>query len=198
MPPASEIPPPDPAREVTRLLRAVREGDPRSLDELMPHLYAELRRMAAELLRRERKDHTLQPTALVHEMWLKLAAQASLGFQDRAGLFAAAASAMRRILVDHARNRKREKRGGGRPAEPLDESVLAFEQGAGDLLELDAALEQLAGLDARKSKLVELRFFAGLPTREAAEVLSISERQAERDLVFARAWLRDRLDRASR
>jgi RNA polymerase sigma-70 factor (ECF subfamily) len=199
LPPARSIPPSDDdSHEVTRLLRAAREGDRGSLDELLARLYVELRRTASDLLHRERKDHTLQPTALVHETWLKLAGQATLGFQDRAGFFAAAASAMRRILVDHARTRKREKRGGGLAPEPLDETLLAVEQGSGDLIELDAALEQLAGLDSRKAKLVELRFFAGLPTREAAVALSISERQAERDLVFARAWLRNRLDRVSR
>ena len=180
--------------EITQVLRDAREGDRAAFDRLLPLLYADLRQLAQGLLLFERRGHTLQATALVHEMWLKLAAQASLGFDDRRGFFSAAATAMRRILCDHARTRKRQKRGAGAEHVALDESVAALERSAGDLVALDEALTQLAGFDARKAKLVELRFFVGVETGEAAELLSISERQAERELVLARAWLRDRLD----
>jgi RNA polymerase sigma factor (TIGR02999 family) len=182
------------AGQVTLLLRAANRGEPDALAQLLPLLYGELRALAQGLIARERSGHTLQATALVHEMWLKLAAQESLGFDDRAGFFTAAARAMRRILVDHARTKKRDKRGGGVPPDALDESIAALERSAGDLVDLDEALGCLEGIDARKAKLVELRFFAGLPLREAAAMLAISERQAERDLVLARAWLKDRLD----
>jgi RNA polymerase sigma-70 factor, ECF subfamily len=179
---------------ITRILREAREGDRQAFDRLLPLLYSDLRQLAQSLLLFERCGHTLQATALVHEMWLKLAAQDSLGFEHRRGFFSAAATAMRRILCDHARGRKREKRGAGVEPVALDESVAALERSAGDLVALDEALTGLAELDERKAKLVELRFFVGLPTREAAEVLAISERQAERELVLARAWLKDRLD----
>jgi RNA polymerase sigma factor (TIGR02999 family) len=179
---------------ITRILREAHAGDREAFDRLLPLLYSDLRQLAQGLLLFERCGHTLQATALVHEMWLKLAAQDSLGFDHRRGFFSAAATAMRRILVDHARGRKREKRGAGVEPVALDESVAALERSAGDLVALDEALTGLAALDERKAKLVELRFFVGLPTREAAEVLAISERQAARELVLARAWLKDRLD----
>jgi RNA polymerase sigma-70 factor (ECF subfamily) len=182
------------AGAITRVLREAHEGDRSAFDRLLPLLYADLRQLAQNLLLFERRGHTLQATALVHEMWLKLAAQESLGFDHRRGFFSAAATAMRRILVDHARGRTRQKRGEGVEPAALDESVAALERSAGDLVALDEALGGLAELDARKAKLVELRFFVGLSTREAAELLAISERQAERDLALARAWLRDRLD----
>lgn len=182
------------AGEVTVLLRAANRGEHDALARLVPLLYGELRALAQGLIAREPSGHTLQATALVHEMWLKLAAQETLGFADRAGFFSAAARAMRRILVDHARTKKRDKRGGGERPDALDESIAALERSAGDLVDLDDAMGRLEALDARKARLVELRFFAGLPLRAAAEMLAISERQAERDLVLARAWLKDRLD----
>jgi RNA polymerase sigma factor (TIGR02999 family) len=187
-------PEPLPAGAITRVLREAHEGDRSAFDRLLPMLYADLRQLAQGLLLFERRGHTLQATALVHEMWIKLAAQESLGFDHRRGFFSAAATAMRRILVDHARGRKRQKRGEGAEPAALDESVAALERSAGDLVALDEALTRLAELDARKAKLVELHFFVGVPTREAGELLDISQRQVERELVLARAWLRDRLD----
>jgi RNA polymerase sigma factor (TIGR02999 family) len=182
---------------ITRLLTAARAGETGAFDELLPLVYGELRALAQGLMRAERPGHTLEPTALVHEAWLRLASQESLGFAHRAQFFAAAATSMRRILVDHARARLRVKRGAGATLESgseLDGLVAAFEQRGGDLLALEAALAALAGLDARQARLVELRFFAGLDMRTTAELLAISLRQAERDWTHARAWLRQRLD----
>jgi RNA polymerase sigma factor (TIGR02999 family) len=168
------------------------------LESLLPLVYGELRDVAAVLMRGERSGHTLDPTALVHETWLRLAGQERVGFAQRAQFFAAAAALMRRILVDHARARRRLKRGGdaarGELADGLDGVLVAFEQRAGDLLELEEALEELGAIDARLARLVELRFFAGLEMRATAEALAISLRQAERDWTLARAWLRRRLD----
>jgi RNA polymerase sigma factor (TIGR02999 family) len=178
--------------DVTLLLRAVHAGEPGALDRLVPRIYEELRRLAQGLMRGERKGHTLQPTVLVHEAWLKLVRQDSVGFAHRAEFFSAAATVMRRILIDHARERARGKRdAGGSPA--LDEAVRALEDNAGSLLALGAALDDLTRLDPRKAKLVELRFFVGLGMREASELLAVHQRQAERDWTAARAWLRRRL-----
>jgi len=185
------------AGAVTRLLTAARAGEPGALEELLPLVYGELRGLASALMRQERAGHTLDPTALVHEAWLRLAAQESVGFAQRAQFFAAAAASMRRILVDHARARARVKRGGGeRPAEEaaLGGLLLAFEERAGDLVALEEALGELAALDARQARLVELRFFAGLEMQATADLLGVSLRQAERDWTHARAWLRARLD----
>lgn len=183
---------------VTRLLQAAHAGEPGALESLLPLVYGELRDVAAVLMRGERSGHTLDPTALVHETWLRLAGQERVGFAQRAQFFAAAAALMRRILVDHARARRRLKRGGdaarGELADGLDGVLVAFEQRAGDLLELEEALEELGAIDARLARLVELRFFAGLEMRATAEALAISLRQAERDWTLARAWLRRRLD----
>ncbi len=179
--------------DVTRLLRAARSGAPGAFEELLPLVYDELRGVARRLLRGERASSTLEPTALVHEAWLRLGGQETLGFEHRATFFAAAASTMRRILVDRARRRSREKHGGAVEHEALDDTIAALEESCGDVLALEVALEELAARDARKAQLVELRFFAGLGMRESAEVLAISERQAERDWAVARSYLRERL-----
>lgn len=167
------------------------------MDELLRLAYGELRGMAQALMRRERAGHTLDPTALVHEAWLRLDAQRTAGFAHRAEFFGAAATTMRRILVDHARARTRLKRGGGGAdglERVLDGLVAGFEDRAGELLTLDEALTELARIDARLARLVELRFFAGLEMHAVAALLSISPRQAARDWTHARAWLRHRLD----
>ncbi len=187
---------PSPPGEVTRLLQSAREGDDGAQQQLFPLIYEDLRQLASGLLRGERTGHTLQATALVHEAWLRLSKSESPGSEHRLQFLALAATTMRHVLVDHARRRGRDKRGGGVPAEPLDETVAVLEQSCGDLLALDSALESLGALDARKARLVELRFFAGLSMREASEALAISLRQAEREWTTVRAFLRQRLSPA--
>ena len=185
----SDDAPPD----VTRLLQAWNEGQPGALDALMPIVYGELHRLAKASLRRERPDHTLQATALVNEAYVRLVGQTRMRWQNRAQFFGTAAQFMRRILVDHARDRLSAKRGAGAPRIELDEAILATEERGIDLLALDAALERLEQLDARQGQLVVLRFFGGLTIEEAAEVLEISPATAKREWVTARMWLRREL-----
>lgn len=181
--------------EVTRLLRAWSGGDDDARDRLMPLVYQELRRRAAGQLRRERRGHTLRPTDLVHETYLRLCAQ-NAAWQNRDQLFAVASRLMRRILVDHARKRAAGKRGGGLRL-TLDEAVAAAPQQDPDLLDLDAALDELAALDPRQAALVEMRFFGGLDIEQAARALGVSVATANRDWAMARAWLFRRLKEAS-
>lgn len=178
--------------EATGLLTGWCAGDSASLDRLLPLVYEELRRIAARHLERERPDHTLQPTALVHEVYFRLIDQRQVDWRNRAQFLGIAAEMMRRILVNHARERAARKRGGGWRKVTLTE---ALDQPGSDVdIEgLDEALRRLAGHDARKARLVELRFFGGLTMAEAAEVLEISPATAERDWKFARAWLFDAL-----
>jgi RNA polymerase sigma factor (TIGR02999 family) len=178
----------DPAR-VTRLLEASRDGDPRALEELLPLVYDELRSLAEAQLRRERRDHTLQPTALVHEAWIRLAGQESAEVRDRGHFLALAAMAMRRILVNHAAGKRAQKRGGDRARSTLFEAASVFEEAPEDLVDLDAALVRLAEIQPEKARIVELRFFAGLSNEETAQALSTSTRTVERGWRFARAWL---------
>jgi RNA polymerase sigma factor (TIGR02999 family) len=173
--------------EVTRLLLAWREGEAAAGDALMEAVYAELRRMARGYLSRERSDHTLPPTALVHEAYLRLVDQRHVRWQNRAHFFAIAARVMRRILVDHARARASIKRGGGEPVRLVEDGRL--EPLPIDILALDAALDRLAAIDSRQSQLVELRFFGGLTVEEAATVLSVAAVTVKRDWAMARAWL---------
>jgi RNA polymerase sigma-70 factor, ECF subfamily len=182
------------AGRTTMLLHAWRDGDRAARDELIPLVYQELRRLAAGHLRRERAGHTLQATDLVHEAFLRLGGDRA-DWRDRAHFFAIAAQAMRRILVDHARARQRQKRGGGALMVTLDTAVAAPEAGgrAIDLVALDEALGELEGHDPRKARTVELCLFAGLTGAEAAEVLAISVPTVRRDLRMARAWLAARL-----
>ena len=180
--------------EVTRMLQAAGKGSKTAVDQLLSVVYGELRRLAQGYLRGEPGGHTLQATALVHEAYLRLIGQESVGFKDRAQFFGAAAGAMRRILVDHARAKKRRKRGGGAPLVSLDEALAVMEQRAVDLVALDEALCSLAEFDPSKARLVELRFFAGLSMAEAAQALGMSLRTAERQWTTARAWLRSALD----
>ena len=175
-------------QEVTRLLVRLTDGDRGVLDDLLPVVYGELRRLAASYLRKERVGHTLQPTALVHEAYMRLVDQTQVQWQNRAHFFGVAAQMMRRILVDHARAHEAEKRGGEFQKLSLDENLDA----------LDAALTRLAEMDPQKSKIVELRFFGGLSVDEAAEAVGVSVATAKRDWAFARAFLRVELDAARR
>lgn len=180
--------------EISMLLEAAHRGDRDALDRLVPRVHMELRRLAQSALRRERGDHTLQPTALVNEVWLKFVGQDSLGFRHRAPFFAAAATVMRRILVDHARAKATTKRGGELQRQPLDDVIDQLEaQGGGNLLELEVALDELAKDHPRKARLVELKFFLGLGMRDCAQVLAVSLREVERDWTLTRAWLARRL-----
>lgn len=178
-----------PPSEVTRLLKDWSEGDAAALDRLMPIIYAELRAVAARYLRRERPDHTLQPTALVNEVYLRLIDQKRVNWQNRAHFVGVAAQMMRRILVDHAKGHKRAKRGGGAQRVPFDEAAAFSEVREDDLVELDAALTALATFDERKSRVVELKYFGGLSVEETAEVLQVSVITVARDWKLAKAWL---------
>ncbi len=179
---------------VTRLLEAWSRGDLQARDELMPAVYQELRRRAAAYLRRERPGHTLRPTDLVHEAYLRLSAQ-NAGFKNREQFFGVASRLMRRILVDHARARAAGKRGGGLRVTLAEE--MAVQPPHADLLELDTALDELASLDERQGQLVELRFFGGLTLEEAARVLGVSLGTAKSDWAHAKAWLFARLEPGS-
>ena len=176
--------------EVTRLLVRLTDGDRGVLDELLPLIYGELRRLAAGYLRRERVGHTLQPTALVHEAYLRLVDQTQVRWQNRAHFLGVAAQMMRRILVDHARAHEAGKRGGEFQKLSLDENIDASGEGRDiNLVALDDALERLAEIDPQKSKIVELRFFGGLSVEETAEVLGVSAPTVKRQWRMAKAWL---------
>jgi RNA polymerase sigma factor (TIGR02999 family) len=174
--------------DLTALLVAWSEGDESARSGLIDAVYAELRALARGYLRRERPDHSLPPTALVHEAFLKLVDQRHVSWQNRAHFFAIAARLMRRILVDHARTRDAAKRDGGRKV-PLAEDIATIDPANVDLLDLDAALEKLARVDPRHSDLIELRFFGGLTVDEAAAVVGVAPATADRDWALARAWL---------
>ncbi len=175
--------------EVTLLLSALTRGDDGAATKLIPVVYAELRRLAASYMRRERQDHTLQATALVHEAFLKLVEQRSVNWQSRAHFFGVAAQLMRRILIDHARGHLRQKRGGEHRKVSLDEAFIFSEQQSAELLAVDESLSRLAKLDERQGRIVELRFFGGLSVEEAAEVLGVSPKTVKRDWSIAKAWL---------
>jgi len=181
--------------EITALLAEWSKGDRQALERLAPLVYDELRRLASHYLRRERPGHTLQSTALVHEAYLKLVGQRNVLWQNRAHFFGIAAKMIRRILVDYARARSAEKRGSGKQCLSLDEAVVLLGGPNLDLLDLDDALEKLARIDDRQSRLVELRFFAGLSLEETSEVLQISVATAKRDWSSAKAWLWRELQR---
>jgi RNA polymerase sigma factor (TIGR02999 family) len=180
--------------DVTRLLDAAAAGDPTAAAELLPLVYEELRRLAAARLAEEKPGQTLQPTALVHEAYLRLVGgDAAKNWNGRGHFFAAAAEAMRHVLVDNARRKLRAKRGGGRQRIELDDAVPAPPEEAEQLLALDEALTRLAGQDSEAAGLVKLRYFAGLSVEEAADALGISRAGAYRHWAFARAWLLDEL-----
>jgi RNA polymerase sigma factor (TIGR02999 family) len=178
---------------VSGLLRAWGRGDLEARDALLPLVYAELRRRAAGYLRRERQDHTLQPTALVHEVYLRLAGDARMSWQDRAHFFRAASQMMRRILLDHARAGRARKRPRPQMKVALDDQLAATAPRSIDLLALDEALTELTALDARLAQVTELRYFGGLSEREVARVLSRSRATVTRDWQTARAWLYRRM-----
>jgi RNA polymerase sigma-70 factor, ECF subfamily len=180
--------------DVTALLLAWRQGDRGALERLMPLVYGELRRLAVRSMAGERRDHTLQPTALVHEAFLRLAGDGAPSWESRDHFFAVSALVMRRLLVDHARARRTAKRGAGGAGVPLDESVPAPEPQAVDLVALDEALAELAACDQRKARVVELRFFGGLTIPETARLLGISTATVILDTRLARAWLFRRLE----
>jgi RNA polymerase sigma factor (TIGR02999 family) len=177
---------------VTLLLERWRSGDRQALDELMPLVYDELGRLASHYMRSERPSHTLQATALVNEAYLRLAG-ASVTWQSRAHFFAVAARLLRRILVDHAKAHRREKRGGGGVKVTLNEAVIAPAEAPPDIVALDDALQRLGEIDSRKSRLIELHFFGGLTYAELAETMEISEATVHRELRLAKAWLHHEL-----
>ncbi len=181
--------------EITRILNSIERGDSQASDQLWPLVYEELRRLAAAMMAHEASDHTLQPTALVHEAYLRLVDEDHRERWDgRAHFFAAAAEAMRRILVDRARRRIRPKHGGDRQRLPFDEMRMTVDRRPEELLSVDEALEELAQVDEQAAQLVKLRYFGGFTFEEAATLLGIPARTAYRDWSFARAWLRRRID----
>jgi RNA polymerase sigma factor (TIGR02999 family) len=175
--------------EITTLLAQAKQGDADAESNLVPLIYNELRAIARNYMRRERADHTLQATVLVHEAFLQLVGDSKIEWQNRAHFFALASRVMRRILVDHARAAHAQKRPGARQKVELESGLVFVEAQSADLLALDAALERLAAWDPRQSSIVEMRFFAGLSFEEIAEVLGISDRTAKRDWMMARNWL---------
>lgn len=180
--------------DVTRILSAIDQGDPHAADELLPLVYDELRKLAAARLSHEQAGQTLQPTALVHEAYLRLVgAERDRHWNSRGHFFGAAAEAMRRIFLNRARDKKRLKRGGDRQRIDLDHIELALETDDDELIALDEALERLAQVDALAAQLVKLRFFAGFTLKQAAESLRIAQRTAERQWAYARAWLFNQL-----
>jgi RNA polymerase sigma factor (TIGR02999 family) len=179
--------------EISLLLDQYRDGQAEAFGKLMALVYDDLRRLAAWQLQTERPDHTLQPTALVHEAYLKLAGQNPIEWQNKAHFFALAAQVMRHILVDHARAKQRDKRGGGQTNVALDEAIKLSNTSEPGLVELDEALSALAERDARKSRIVELRYFGGLSIEETAEVLGISPATVRREWTLAKAWLQREL-----
>jgi RNA polymerase sigma-70 factor, ECF subfamily len=178
----------NPAQDLTQLLIKATEGDKVALDDALPLVYDELRKIAANYLRHERVDHTLQPTALVHEAYLRLIDQRKVDWKNRSQFFGLAAQMMRRILVNHAQEYKAQKRGSGEKLQ-LDVTVdVSFEEDL-DMLALDQALNRLATVDEQKSKIVEMRFFGGLTIEETAQVIGRSHATVEREWTFAKAWL---------
>jgi RNA polymerase sigma factor (TIGR02999 family) len=179
---------------VTQILKQIESGDPSAADQLLPLVYHELRKLAAARLNHESPGHTLQPTALVHEAYIRLVdTEQAQPWSSRGHFFAAAAEAMRRILIDNARARRSARRGGAHERVDLDNQQIVAPARTDDLIALDEALDQLASHDARKAELVKLRYFAGLTLHDAAQVLGISESTADADWAYAKAWLRVRL-----
>jgi RNA polymerase sigma factor (TIGR02999 family) len=182
--------------EVTGLLVAWKNGSPEALDELIPIVYSELRRLASRELRGERRDHSLQPTALTHEAFIRLFGARRISWQNRAHFFAVASQLMRRVLVEHARNRRAAKRGGAPTRVVLNEATQPAEAADVDVIALHDALNELEKVDSRQSRIVELKYFGGLKNEETAEVLSISPATVKRDWSVAKLWLRRALEGA--
>jgi RNA polymerase sigma factor (TIGR02999 family) len=181
--------------QVTELLLSWSKGDSQALEQLIPLVSTELRRLARYYMAKERADHTLQTSALINEAYLRLVNQQSVEWKDRAHFFAVAAQIMRHVLIDHARSYKYEKRGAGAQRIALDDVSELVEQRAKELIELDDALTALADFDSRKSQIVELRFFGGLSIEEIGEVMSISPATVNRDLAAAKLWLQRMMSR---
>ena len=179
--------------DVTQILNRVQQGDEKAAEELLPLVYEELRKLAAARMAHERADQTLQPTALVHEAWLRLTGGEQASFDGRGHFFAAAAEAMRRILIENARRKGRLKRGGEWERVGLEQLDLAVTTDNDTLLAINDALDKLATIDPVGAKLIELRFFAGLSNVEAAKALGLAERTAKRTWAYARAWLHEEL-----
>jgi RNA polymerase sigma factor (TIGR02999 family) len=186
----------DQPSDVSRLLAEYRQGNREALERLMPLVYGELRRIAAYHLRDERSGHTLQPTALVHEAYLRMVIRSELFVRDRAHFIALAAQVMRHILVDHARARRRGKRGGGQTMVALDEALVVHEERGADLIALDDALTELSRMSAQQAQIVELRYFGGLTIEEIAETLDIAVARVRSEWTLARTWLRRELSRS--
>jgi RNA polymerase sigma factor (TIGR02999 family) len=178
------------SHSITHLLKAWSAGDRQALDRLTPLVYEELRHQAARYLRRERPGHTLQTTALIHEAYLRLIDAGDVDWQGRAHFFAIAANVMRRILVEHARRRDADKRGGSQVRVQLDEALAVAKETDVDLLAIDKALDKLETIDPQQARVVELRFFSGLSVEETAAALGVSPSTVKRDWRVARAWLR--------
>ena len=175
--------------DVTRILTAIEHGDVKAVNELLPLVYEELRRLAAQKMSQEQPGQTLQATALVHEAYIRLIGSENRNWSGRAHFFAAAAEAMRRILIENARRKQRLRRGGARQRVELDDAYLPIEEPPEDMIALDEALAKLAAEDSTKAELVKLRYFAGLTIEQAAEMLGISRATADRYWSYARAWL---------
>jgi RNA polymerase sigma factor (TIGR02999 family) len=181
--------------DLTRILERVEQGDPNAAEQLLPLVYEELRRLAAHNMANEAAGHTLQPTALVHEAWLRLVGAPAQDWNSRNHFFMAAAQAMRRILIERARQKARLKRGGDQQRDPLEELELASNADSETLLLIEEAMERFAVADPVKARLVELRFFTGLSLEEAAQVLGVSTPTAKRYWAYARAWLFQEIER---
>ena len=187
----------DPQGDVTTLLAAWGNGDPSALDKLMPLVYAELHRIARRVWNQHQQNNTLQPTALINEAYLKLANAESASFQDRCHFFAVASTAMRQVLVNHAKSRLSRKRGAGRANVSLAAVQLVVDQEAAEIISLHEALETLQAIDPRKSKVVEMRYFGGLSIEETAQALGVSVGTVNRDWRLARSWLIREMNRES-
>jgi RNA polymerase sigma factor (TIGR02999 family) len=183
----------NPAGDVTLLLRSFRAGDGDAVARLMALIYPELKKLARARLRHEREDHDLQPTALVHEAYLRLVAHEHHTWESRGHFFAAAANVMRRILIEHARSRNAKKRNGARTYITLESSLTMTQEQSAELLDLDQALIELEEISPRQARVVELRYFSGLSVPEIANALGVNPRSVDRDWATARAWLRSRL-----
>ena len=175
--------------DITRILAAIEQGNVHAVDALLPIVYQELRMLAAQKLSRETPGQTLQPTALVHEAYLRLVGAQEETYQNRSHFFVAAAEAMRRILIENARYKKRLKRGGGRVKQEFNDQVFCLDEPSEDLLALDEALEKLAQHEPVVAELVKLRYYAGMTVIQAAEIMNVSRRTADRHWAYARAWL---------
>ena len=186
------------AGHVTQLLADVQDGRPSAAPQLFPLVYEELRRLARRQMRSERSDHTLQATALVHEAYFRLVNQPERTWQNRTHFIRIAAQVMRRMLIDYARARRADKREGGLKRVPLEEPLLLTEEQSGELLALNEALDRLAQVDPRQSRVVELRFFGGLTVEETAEALDMSPKTVKRDWSVARAWLHREVKKSCR